>query len=300
MKKQIILVCMLVFTLALSGCSLFRTEPVSGTMELTDDFDREITLEQPAERIISLAPATTEILFALGVGERIVGATEYCNYPEAALDIPRMGAFDEPNLELMLSKEPDLVLAASLHKETVEALEDLDVPVLALDPDTFEEIYANIRLLAKATGTEAKGEELIADMEARLEAVVETFVDVAEEEKPVVYYEVWYPEPMTAGQETFIDIMINLAGGRNLAHDMERYPTISEEILFERNPALIVHGHSEATVQDFAERTGWTVIEAVQTGNIHYVDQDVFNRPGPRMVEAVETMAKMIHPERYE
>lgn len=296
MKK---IVVVLTAVLTLTGCSLFAPA-TAGPIELTDDFDRTIALEQPAMRIISLAPSTTELLFALGVGDRIVGATEYCNYPEAALKIERMGAFDNPNLELIVALEPDLVLAASLHKEPVEAMEGMGIPVLALDPKDFAGIYSNIRVLAAAVGREQAGEELIAQMQDKLESVTAALADVVDEERPWVYYEVWYPDPMTVGGGTFIDQIINLAGGRNIAHDLSGYPVISEEALIERNPQVILHGHFDADAEMFAQREGWDIIAAVAAGEIYYVDQDIINRTGPRMVDAVEILARLFHPDIFD
>ncbi len=299
MVKKILVFVLATALATLAGCGVFAPQG-SGEMELTDDFERTITLDGPAEKIISLAPATTEILFALGVGDRIIGATEYCNYPEEALDIPRMGDFDKPNIELIVSLEPDLVLAASLHKETVEALEELGIAVLALDPHSFEEVYSNIETLAKATGREQQGQALIEDMQSRLEQVTEAVAGLTEEEKPLVYYEVWYPDPMTVGGGTFIDRMINLAGGRNLAGDLSGYPVISEELLIDSTPDVILHGHFDADSSAFAERVGWEDISAVKKERVYFVDQDIVNRPGPRMVEAVEIMARLFHPDLFD
>jgi iron complex transport system substrate-binding protein len=298
MKKT--LVFLLVTILAtLTGCGLFVPQG-GGPIELIDDFERTVTLDGPALTIISLAPSSTEILFALGVGDRIIGATEYCNYPEEALDIPRMGAFHQPNIELIVSLEPDLVLAASLHKETVEALEELGIAVLALDPHSFEEVYSNIETLAKATGREEAGQALIEDMQNRLAQLTEILSELSEEDKPLVYYEVWYPDPMTVGGGTFIDSMIKLAGGRNMAGNLSGYPIISEELLIDSNPDVILHGHFDADSSAFGQRPGWESINAVKGDRIHFVDQDIVNRTGPRMVEAVEIMARLFHPDLFD
>lgn len=301
MKKTAVLLLIAAFALS-AGCSWMG--PADGgsgdAMKLTDDFERTISLEQPAERIISLAPSTTEILFALGVGDRVIGATVYCNYPEDALKIERMGDFDKPNLELIVAKEPDLVLAASLHKEPVEAMEAMGIPVLALDPKDFDGVYQNIRVLARAVDREEAGEELIEEMQTRLEAVTAAVADVAEADRPRVYYEVWYPEPNTVGGGTFIDQIISLAGGRNIAHALSGYPVISEEELIDSNPQLILHGRLDADADIFAQREGWEKLAAVRNGRIHYVDQDIVNRTGPRLVEAVEILARLFHPQAFD
>lgn len=297
MRKSIIVVAAL-FVFALGGCTWFAAAP-AGSITLVDDFDRTIELGGPAQKIVSLVPSSTEIIYALGAGDRLVGASQYCNYPEEALAVTRVGAFDAPNIELIVSMEPDLVLAASLHKDTVEALEDLDIPVLALDPMTIEEIYANIEVIAIALGEEAAGVDLIQDMKDRLSAVEQALADMDEDQLPIVFYEVWYPGVSTAGEETFIGEMITKAGGKNMAWGISRWENIQEEEVLERNPDFIIHGHSHMDNQAFAEREGWAGIKAVQEGKIFFVDPDKTSRTGPRVVDAVEEMAKLFHPDRF-
>ncbi|HQE01424.1 MAG: ABC transporter substrate-binding protein [Firmicutes bacterium] len=297
MKKT--LVCaILVFALLLGGCTRQQEEP--GTLTLVDDFGREVTLEEPAQKVVSLVPSVTEIMFALGAGELVVGVSAYCNYPEAALDVPRVGDFDGPNLEAIVALEPDLVVAASLHKETVEALEDLGIPVLALDPMTFEEIYANILLLARAIGEEQAGEELVTAMKNRLAAVAEALGELEADERPVVFYENWYPGIWTAGEDTFIDEIIAWAGGRNLAWGISRWTEIQEEEVLARNPDIIIHGYYEPwPVESFAQREGWEAVKAVQQGRIYFIDPDIISRTGPRVTDAVEELARLFHPDKF-
>lgn len=315
MKKRALLCMVLAFALVLGGCSWFQGEqplepdppgPDNGTQEparpisLVDDFGREVELEGPAQKVISLVPASTEIMFALGLGERVVGASEYCNYPEAALAIPRVGGFDGPNLEAIVSLEPDLVLAASLHQEAVEALEGLGIPVLALDPMTIEEIYANIELVALALGEEKLGEDLVGNMKSRLEAVAQTLGNLQEDERPSVFYESWYPGIWTAGEDTFINEIIDWAGGKNLAWGVSRWEEMQEEEVLARNPDVIIHGYFEPLpVEPFAQRNGWNVVNAVREEQIFFVDQDALTRTGPRVVDAVEELARILHPERF-
>lgn len=302
MQKKLILLTLIVFTVvALGGCSIFGSKPVSaGPITLVDDFDREIQLDGPAQVIISLVPASTEILYALGVGDRLVGASDFCDYPAEAKEIQRVGGFDVPNLELIVSLEPDLVLAASLHKDTVEALETLDIAVLALDPHSIEEIYANIEVIAIAAGKEQEGEALIGDMQTRLADISQKMSGISDSDRPVVYYEVWYPGPMTSGAGTFIDEMINIAGGENIAHDTAGWVTLQEEELLERNPEVIVHGHYGVESSDFAQRDGWNVLAAIANSNIHFINPDIINRTGPRVVDAIEAMARIFHPDKFE
>lgn len=296
MKKALGLV--VVFVLSLSGCSLLGP---AGPITLVDDFGREISLEEPAQRVISLVPAATEIMFALGAGERVVGASEYCNYPAAASDIPRVGGFDGPNLEAIVALEPDLVFAASLHKDAVESLDALGIPVLALDPMTFEEIYANIQLISQAIGEEKAGKDLVADMKGRLETVAKALGNLQEDERPLVFYESWYPGIWTAGEDTFINEIIDFAGGKNLAWGVSRWTEMQEEDVLSRNPQVIIHGYVDLSfVEPFAQRNGWDVVTAVIEDQIYFVDPDILSRTGPRVVDAVEEITRLIHPDKFD
>lgn len=296
--KKLISLLLIIAVLTVAGC---KPGPVKEQpLTLTDDFGREITLAAPAEKIVSLVPSSTEILFALGVGERVIGATVFCNYPEQAMAVTRVGDFDGPNLELIISLEPDLVFAASLHKDIVEALEQAGVAVLALDPQTIAEIYGAIELTAKAVGAETAGAALVADMQQRLAAVKAKTAGLSEQEQPVVFYEVWYPEIMVAGAGTFIDEIIDLAGGRNMAWDIPRWGVIQEEEVLARNPDIIIHGYPDDELSAFAARPGWQTIAAVAEQRFHFVDPDITSRTGPRIAEAVELFARIIHPELFE
>jgi iron complex transport system substrate-binding protein len=296
MKKALCLV--VVFVLSLSGCSLLGP---AGPITLVDDFDREISLDEPAQRVISLVPAATEIMFALGAGERVVGASEYCNYPAAASDIPRVGGFDGPNLEAIVALEPDLVFAASLHKDAVEGLEGLGIAVLALDPMTFDEIYANIELIAEAIGEVKAGKDLIADMKSRLEAVNQAIGQLQEEERPLVFYESWYPGIWTAGEDTFINEIIDFSGGKNLAWGISRWTEMQEEDVLVRNPDVIIHGYLDLSiVEPFAQRNGWDVVTAVIENQVFFINPDILSRTGPRVVDAVEELVRLIHPDKFD
>jgi iron complex transport system substrate-binding protein len=303
MKRIFGSILILALVISLTGCGWFSSPPVDADptpISLTDDFNRTVTLAEPAGKIISLAPSSTEILFALGLGDKVVGVTEFCNYPVEAQSITKVGGFGDPNLELIISLEPDLVLAASLHQTTVEALEELGIAVLALNPADIEGIYDNIALLGKAAAKEAAAQSLINDMKARIQAVTEKTSAISESERSVVYYEVWYPGPMTVGGDTFIHAIISLAGGKNIAADLTGWPTLQEEELLARNPQIILHGHFEADNSVFAARDGWNVVSAVAQGNIFHVDQDIMNRTGPRVVDAIEILAKLFYPELFE
>jgi iron complex transport system substrate-binding protein len=267
---------------------------------IVDDMGREVVINKQPQRIVSLAPSNTEILFALELTDQIVGVTEYCNYPEEALTKTKVGSFSEPNIEKIVELEPDLVFATSMHKKTVEQLEKLDISVFVVNPSNISEIINSIKKVGDATGRSEAAGQLTADMQSRIEAVKEKTEKLKEEDKPLVYYELWDDPVMSAGPGSFVDSLITLAGGINLAGDAEgKYPKLSEEVVIERNPDIIIHqyDHGSNKIENIADRPGWQNITAIKQGKIYGIDPDIVNRPGPRIVDALEKFFEYIHPE---
>ncbi|HZW02706.1 MAG TPA: ABC transporter substrate-binding protein, partial [Anaerolineaceae bacterium] len=255
-----ILTLIVLLTLALTACAApatpaptdppavpTATVPAVTDISLTDGLDRTVTLPAPAQRIVSLAPSNTEILYAVGAGEQVIGRDDFSNYPEAALELPSVGgSMNEYNLEQIVSLQPDLVLAAELNTpDQVRALEELDLTVFYLsNPTDIEGVYAMLRTVAALTGHTAETEELIASLEARVAAVQAQVAGV--EDRPVVFYELDGSEPnkpWTAGPGTFIDLLIVMAGGQNAAAQMGgQWGQISQEELLVQNPDVILLG----------------------------------------------------------
>jgi iron complex transport system substrate-binding protein len=266
-----------------------------------DGVGNVITFESAPQRIVSLAPNHTEVLYALGLGERVVGVTEYCNYPPEAAEKPKVGDFVNTDLELVVGLEPDLVLATTMHMaETVPALQDRGLVVFVLDPQSVDSVLDEIRVLGEITGQEAEADALIADMQARIDAVQEK---VAGAPRPKVFWELG-PELFTVGPGTFVDDLIDLAGGENVAADADAsWPQLSVEAIVLKDPDVIVladHNYGQ-TVEMVKERPGWEDIAAVREGRvIEIVDDDIVSRPGPRLVEGVEFLARALHPDLFE
>ena len=319
-KTKLLLVMLLILTtmvVIFTGC---QAEDANGVVEepsltegdaalepfaiLVDQMDREVIIPQLPEKIISLAPSNTEIAFALGLGERIVGVTEFCNYPLAAEEKQRVGGFDGPNMELVVELEPGLVLASSLHKEPVEQLAALGIPVLVIVPESLASVYEAMELIAEAAGVPEKAAKIIAGMQAELVAVQEKLADLPEEKKVRVYYEVWNAPLMSVGTTSFIHEIITLAGGVNIFDDVtDNFPTVSGEVIAERNPQVIlfprVHGGTELCAESLSERPGWGGISAIENERIYGVTNDTFSRPGPRLIQAIREAAELFHPERF-
>jgi len=261
-----------------------------------DVLGREVKVELPIESIVSIAPSNTEILFALGLGDRVIGVTEACDYPPDAKSKPKVGQV-EMNIEKIVEMSPDLVVAvASMQLPVIETVSRLGIPVLALDPKTLPDVLDSITLVGKATGTEEAASLLVQRLGKQIQDIQSKAAKaVAGEVRPRVFVEIWDDPLMTAGPGTFIDELIRVAGGENIAGDagME-WPEFSVEVVVERDPDVIVTVWKDA--DDVRMRPAWEGISAVKTGRIHRVNPDILTRPGPRLVEGLLEILEIIHP----
>ena len=284
-------------------CALVIGMPVkAGGREVTviDVLGREVKVELPIESIVSIAPSNTEILFALGLGDRVIGVTEACDYPPDAKSKPKVGQV-EMNIEKIVEMSPDLVVAvASMQLPVVRTLSGLGIPVLALDPKTLPDLLDSITLVGKATGTEEAASLLVQKLGKQIQDIQSKAAKaVAGEARPRVFVEIWDDPLMTAGPCTFIDELIRIAGGENIAGDagME-WPEFSVEVVVQRDPDVIVTVWKD--VDDVRMRPAWEGISAVKTGRIHRVNPDILTRPGPRLVEGLLELLEIIHPGSFD
>ena len=282
-------------------------EPTPETMTFTDDLGHTVELKEYPQAIVSLSPSTTEILFAIGAGDQVVGRDEYSLYPEAALKVTSVGAlWEELPTEAILALEPDLVVAAQIISEDqVQVLRDLGLNVYwQANPTTYEELFENLRDFAWLTGHEAETETLIVDLDARVKAVQEKIADVSD--RPSVFYELDATDPSnpwTTGSGTFIDYIISQAGGTNVAAALEGdYAQISSEQLIAVNPEVILLADAPygTTPESVAARPGWEVITAVKEYAMYPIDPNMMSVPGPRLVDALEVTARFLHPDVFE
>ena len=314
-----------IFLLALNACAVSQATPSGSAstvppvvpsvaaafpVTLTDDAGREVTLDSAPERIVSLAPSNTEIVCALGACDRLVGVTDYDDYPEEVVDLPNLVVQTQVDLERLVAAEPDLVLAAGneLTPSTViEQIDGLGIPVLVLYPESLDEVYADIELVADALGRRSEATQMIEDMRERVTAV-ETAVDGAE--APRTLYEVFHSEgtTYTAGEGSFIASLLELAGADPVTGDAEG--VMEAEELVAADPQLILLGTAsydptiatpQAALEVVRARPGWGELTAVRDGNVvPYLDDIVTTRPGPRIVEGLEALARAIHPDRFD
>lgn len=315
MKKQIsLLLAMLLLVTIVAGCNSGQTDvsqsPATGDqtdnvesgafpVTVTDTLGREVTVEAEPQKVISLSPAITEILFAIGVGDKIVGVTEYCDYPAAALEKPKVGTFQEPNVELIINSEPDVVfVAAGIQSDFVQQFEDLGIKVITLDAETVEQVLYNIELAGLVTGAQDKAARVVDGLEQRVKAVQAKIAQT--KTKPTVFFEVWDDPLMTAGPGSFVNDLIELAGGQNIAADaVKRYSEFSQELLIERNPDIYILNSHAHDPEDVKKRPGYAGLAAVQNDQVYTVEDDLVTLPGPRLIDGLEIMARIIHPEVF-
>jgi len=282
---------------------------------LVDDTGYVTSMDAFPNKIISLAPSTTEIVFALGLDEKVVAVSNYCDYPYnfsawiAAGNMTSIGDFKNPNMEVIASLEPDLIIATGgVQAETVGTLRALGYKVLVLNPSNVSGVLQNIELVGNATGKTAEAKALINDITSRIDAVVNKVANAAS--KPTVYYEVWYdPTSLwTAGAKAWQSELIEKAGGVNVFADQKlEYFQSSAEAVISRNPDIILlpeegMGFGEpfwVSLDAVKARPGWSSISAVQNNRLVTVDSNTIARAGPRVADIIEDLAKAFHPELF-
>jgi iron complex transport system substrate-binding protein len=300
----------IIFVILLGACSPAATpEPTEAViieaLTFTDGRGVEITLDSPAARIVSLAPSNTELLFAVGAGSQVVGRDAFSDFPEDALSVTDIGGgWGEIDTETLLTLEPDLILSADIiAAEQNEALEDLGLTVYVLpNPLELEDLYVNIDTVAALTGHSENAAKLNDELRGRVTTITEAVASA--DITPLVFYQLDSSDPSapwTSGPGTFIDTLIEMAGGQNVGASLEdAWAQISAEALIDQNPDVILMGDavwSGLTADDIAARPGWDAIAAVQNSQVFAFDDNLVSRPGPRMIEGLETLAIILHPD---
>lgn len=251
-------------------------------------------------RYVSLAPSTTEILFALGLDEEIVGVSTYCNYPEKAKSKEKIGNFSQPNVEKILSLKPDYIFCTGLEQaKTVEDLKRLNLKVYVSDPKSIDELFATIEDIAKITGKVKQASVLISDMKSQIKKVNDKVKLIPENNRPKVFIEIWHSPITTAGKGCFVDELVTLAGGINIADDVKRpYSIFSQEEVIKRNPDFIILAYMDKDRgSDFIrKRFGWGNISAVKNNRIYNdINPDILLRPGPRIAQGIIELYKRFY-----
>ena len=281
--------------------------PTQGPLVFTDGLGRSVTFASIPQRIVSLAPSATEILFSVGAGTQMVGRDSFSNYPEEAKALADVGgSMGSYSYEVVTSLNPDLVVAAEINTpEQVKALEDLGLTVYYIgNPASLEDLYSILQTLGQITGHADTATALVDSLKTRVDAVTAKTATV--KTTPLVFYELDGSEPSkpwTAGPGTFIDLLITQAGGRNVGSVLSgSWAQISAEELLLQNPQIILLGDAAygTTPEQVAARAGWNTIDAVINGKVFAFNDDLVSRPGPRLVDALEELSKLLHPELYQ
>jgi iron complex transport system substrate-binding protein len=293
--------CLFIVTLTILVL-LFPGRPICAGRSLVDDLGREVPVPEAPGRIISLAPNLTEILFALGLSERVVGVTKFSDYPEEAKQKPTVGTYISQNVEKIIALKPDLILSTfgGNREDTIVRLEKLGLPVYVTKATTIGDIFVMIKTVGRITNTEVRATELVSDLENRVAAVIDS---VKDSPRPLVFLQVNAKPLMTAGGNTFHHQVIELAGGKNLAGSSPiRYPQYSIEDVIQRGPDVILISTMDRSglfQRQKAAWMQWQEIPAVRTNRVYFLDSDLVDRASPRIVEGLERMARLIHPERF-
>ncbi len=292
----------LILILNLSLFSIF-THIYSFPLKVKDDLGREIEIVKKPERLVSLSPSNTEILFALGMDSHIVGVTEYCNYPEEARRKPKVGGFADPDVEKIVSLNPDLVLSFGLVQiPVVKLLEKRGLKTFWVNPHTIRDILFSIERIGMITGSLYKAKKLKDHMEVRLRNIRERLKDIPEEKRPTIFRVMGLNPLSTVGRDSFQTDLFYVAGGRNIFSDIKRdYFEIEETMIFERNPDIVlICGEDEKVLKKrLKEHVAFKNLPSVKDDRILVISCDLLCRPGPRIVDAVEKVSSYLHPERF-
>jgi iron complex transport system substrate-binding protein len=287
-----------------------------------DDLGRKIYLAKIPKRIVSLAPSITEMLFAIGAGDSVVGVTEFCDYPPEARTKTPVGD-SRPNLEAILALEPDLVLAMEVVRDDVleklqqlkiplfimevvrddvlEKLQQLKIPLFIMEPQSFEHVYSHIQTLGRILHRVKDADALVHTMRRDIQAIGDKTKSLP---KPRILYVVYHEPFITVGPGSFIHHLLELAGGDNVAKDAgHAYPRLSMEVVLQKDPEILLFpsmGGQGSPETDLGQWTRWTAMTAVKTNRLHFVPWTLISRPGPRIGQGLAVLARIIHPETFQ
>jgi iron complex transport system substrate-binding protein len=285
-----------------TSCSQPSVQKTAPSGAYTDDTGRTVQIHGTVQRIISLSPSNTEMIYALGLQDKLVGVTSYDNYPPDAKSKTIVSDFSTIDMEKIVNAKPDLVLADSIQqKDTIPALEKMGITVYTMSPNTMDEIYHDLKTLGQITGKTKEADALAAGLTARVQAVADKTTKLTVNNKPRVLFVTWYDPIWTAGHHTMIQSLIEKAGGTNIAADLNGYATITLESVIQRNPQVIIvtnsMGDQHTTLDYIKSNDQFKATDAVKNGKVYEIDADVFGRTTPRIVDGLETLAKLLHPE---
>jgi iron complex transport system substrate-binding protein len=271
------------------------TDAPAFPLTVRDSAGTEVRLERMPERIISLSPGTTEILYAIGAGDRIAATDRFSNFPAEANATPKI-EYTNPNPEAALAFRPDLVIMATRQQQQIAQFRNLGMTVFyAREPENLDGVYEHIAMFGQLTGHTADAVRVVADMRREIDAVTASIADV--QQGPRAFYEL-DPTLFTAAPNTFIGSMLTLLKARNIAQGATvQFPQLTTEAVLAANPEVIFLAHP-GTAESIGQRPGWSGVTAVTTRRIYSIDPDLVNRPGPRLAQGIRALGQALYPDR--
>jgi iron complex transport system substrate-binding protein len=295
MRKIIVISIVLLMVIALYGCG--KKASSRDTVLFTDAMGRQVKIPKSVKRIVSMAPNVTEMLFAIDLDNEIVGVTDYCNYPESARSKTKIGGYYNPNIEVILSLSPDLIVATpdGYSKERIEKLDQSGIPVFIVNPLKIDDMLESIILLGRITGKEETASQVVEDMRSRITAIKYEVSQIPMQKRIKVFYEIGEDPLVTVGPDNFVNDLITTAGGINVAADApSSWPVYSVEAVIMKNPDVILTAPSTMSSSDKnSQAIKWNkyrTVSAVVSDKIYAVDPDIMLRSGPRVVDGLEKL----------
>jgi iron complex transport system substrate-binding protein len=300
MKKIICLFIVLIMCLSFGSCG--KKNSSRNTVLITDPMGREVKVPKNVKRIVSMAPNVTEMLFAIGLDNEIVGVTDYCNYPESAKSKTKIGGYYNPNVEVILSLTPDLIIATpdGYSKERIDKLDQTGIPIFIVNPQNINDVLVSMALIGKVTGKEEIANQVVENMRSRIKIIKDKVSQIPEQKRPKVFYEIGEDPLVTVGPNNVVNDLLTIAGGINVALDAPNsWPVYSVEAVIMKNPDVILTAPSTMTSTDkniqIAKWKKYRTVSAVINGKIYAIDPDIMLRSGPRVVDGLEKLYSLFY-----
>ncbi|MFW6305618.1 MAG: ABC transporter substrate-binding protein [Candidatus Saliniplasma sp.] len=268
-----------------------RISEADESITVTDARGETVTFDTPPERIISFMPSNTEMLFYIGEGDRVVGVDDFSDYPSEVEDLPTVGDSFSVDYENITELEPDVVVTPSFNTQMIDKLEEIGHQVVATNSNTLEDVYTDMKLLGTMCGIQEEVEEMADDLEDEMNEITQNTADLPREDRVDIFYIASVGPIYTPGNNTFQNTLIQNAGGNNIADQEDDWWEMSKETIIDEDPEIIIATEGlEDQVENLTEDEVWQGISAVENDEIYYVNDDIFSRPAPRVVEAQSTL----------
>ncbi len=288
------ILCFAPFTVTGQG-DIHEVHDSSEGYTVTDARGEEIKFNQTPQRIVSFMPSNTEILFYLGVGDRVVATDDFSDYPKEAKDLPKVGNARSVDYEKIIDLNPDVVVVPSYNREMINSLKEYDQKVFATGSSSLEDVYSDMNMLGKMCGIGDKAERMADELKNKMDKVTEGRKDIPMQKRPDVFYIAGVqPSIYTPGNGTFQHTLIRMAGGNNIASNKSGWKPISEEKIIAANPDIIIAPKSmKKQVKGLTGKVSWENIAAVKNNQTYFVNSDIFSRPGPRVIKAEKKLVNI-------